>query len=382
MRQKVIGLIILLFVCVAGFWGIAGAQEFRSGNTSSVESGETIDTTLWISGRTINVAGTVNGDVFCAGQHVTVSGTVQGDLLCAAQTITVSGKVAGSIRAAAMTLTVNGNVGRNVSVLSQNFNQGPNSTIDGDVTSAGGDAVLTGTVGRDAAISASAIRLDGRIGRNVQATTGSLTLGDRAAIAGDLSYTSRSDAKIASGASVEGEVTKSTPQPKPSTGDRFGKTLRMILYTGAAALLLSLILVLLFPQAIHAITAIGLTSFWKALLVGLVAIIVVPVIAVVAMLTIIGIPLGLVVLGTWLVVQVLAGVVAAYLLGRLIWRKQRNPALIMLLGTVALVILPHIPIVGFLVWLAASLVGNGMLLLALWRSRPKANYNLDPRPGR
>jgi len=83
-KQKIIGLILLLLVSITGFLGVTTAQEFRSGNTSSVDSGETINSSLWITRRSIDIAGDVDGDVFCTGQHVTVSCTVQGDLLCAA----------------------------------------------------------------------------------------------------------------------------------------------------------------------------------------------------------------------------------------------------------------------------------------------------------
>lgn len=382
MKQKIIGLTLLLLISIAGFWGITNAQEFRSGNTSSVEPGETIDSTLWISGRTVDIAGDVNGDVFCAGQHVTVSGSIQGDLLCAAQTIVVSGEVGGNVRAAAQSLTLNGDVTRNVSVLSQNFNQGPNSTVSGDVSIAGGDAVLNGNVGRDVAMSSGAIRLNGEVGRNVQAVTSSLSLGSGAAIAGNLNYTSQSDAKIARGATVEGKITKTEPKPAKDqgAGNKLGKAIGSFLYSSAAALLITLLFTLLFPQAIHAITDNGLRSFWKALLVGLVAVVVVPVAIIIAMLTIIGIPLGVILLLGSLVTHVLAITAAAYLLGRVVWRGQRNALLIMLLGTVLLVILFLIPVLGLLVWLTASLVGTGMLLIELWHRRPKARYDLETRP--
>lgn len=380
-KQKIIGLTLLLLISIAGFWGITNAQEFRSGNTSSVESGETIDSTLWISGRTVDIAGDVNGDVFCAGQHVTVSGSIQGDLLCAAQTIVVSGEVGGNVRAAAQSLTLNGDVTRNVSVLSQNFNQGPNSTVSGDVSIAGSDAVLNGTVGRDVAVSSGAIRLNGQVGRNVQATTSSLSLGSNAAISGDLRYTSQSDARIDSDATVGGEVIKSKPEPakQQGAGDRLGATLGLFVYASAATLLITLILALLFPHAIHAATNNGLHSFWKSLLVGLAAAVAVPAAIIVAMLTIIGIPFGLVLLTAALTVRVLAITASAYLLGRIVWRNQQNVVLIMLLGTPLLVLLILIPVLGLLVWLAASLVGTGMLLIELWHRRPKARYNLESR---
>src|SRR6185369_15950868 len=108
MRNKLLGVALLAAVCAASFWGVASAQNFRTGNATTVGANETVNSTLWISGRSIDIAGTVNGDVFCGGQTVTVSGTVRGDLLCAAQTIVISGTVTGDVRSAAQTITLTG----------------------------------------------------------------------------------------------------------------------------------------------------------------------------------------------------------------------------------------------------------------------------------
>jgi len=382
MRRKILGLVVLLILFVAGFWGIAGAQSFRSGNATSVGADENIDSSLWISGRTIDIAGEVNGDVFCAGQNVTISGSVRGDVLCAAQTIVISGEVGGDVRIAAQTATLSGAVVSSVSAATQSFTQGSKSAIGDDVSVASGDASFSGTIGRDAAIGAKTINLNGQIGRNVEASTGSLSLGGQADIRGDLSYTSEKSAKFASGANVQGETSRSAPKKKESenAAQTVGTFLGPALYFLAAALLITLVLVLLFPQAFHAITAQGLKMPWKALLVGLVTAIAIPVLIVLLMLTVVGIPLALLLLFAWIILQTLAITAAAYLLGRVVWRNQRSTILTMLVGTVLFVILLLVPIIDVIVYFLAAFLGIGMTMLELNKRRPKPRYNLDPRP--
>jgi len=155
----------------------------------------------------------------------------------------------------------------------------------------------------------------------------------------------------------------------------FGLRLGFGLYVLVAGLIVTLALVLLIPQAIHAVTSQGIRSPWKALLVGLIASIVVPIIILILLFTLVGIPLALLLLVAWILVEALSGVMAAYYLGRLIWRRQRNPVLIMLLGTVLLAILYFIPIISFIAFVLATLIGIGMIVLELMRRRPAPRYN-------
>lgn len=379
MQRKILAVIAACAVLVSvGFWGAASAQGFRSGDTATVVSDETVNSTLWISGRTIDVAGEVNGDVFCAGQNVTISGTVRGDLLCAAQTIVISGMVTGDVRSIAQTATVSGTVIHNLSAAAQSYNQGSKSSVRGDLSVAANDISVNGAVGRDAALAGTSVNLGAEVGRNVKANAQNISLSRSANVKGNLDYTSQNDAQIASGAQVAGETNKTLPTDKPDKKaalSLFGFSLGFALYLLVAGLLVTLALVLLFPQAIHAVTDQGIRSFWKPLLVGLAASIALPVLVIILMLTFVGIPLALLVIAAWILVQALAGVMSAYYLGRRVWRGQRNPVLIMLLGTVVLIILYLLPIVGLIVFALAMLFGTGMILLELNRRRPAPKYN-------
>jgi cytoskeletal protein CcmA (bactofilin family) len=367
-----------VFVALSLSWGAVHAQNFRSGDSTRVGAGETVDGTLWASGRTIDVAGRVNGDVFCAGQNVTITGTVNGDVLCAAQTIVISGTVTGNVRSMAQTITLTGAVGHNLSTASQNFNQTGKSNVKGDASIGANDATVSGTVGRDAAIGSKTIFVGGQIGRNVQAATDRLELGPGAMVSGDVDYTSNDEIYVDKGAQIKGTTTQHKPQQHPTgmhASSLFGLRLGFGLYVLVAGLIVTLALVLLIPQAIHAVTSQGIRSPWKALLVGLIASIVVPIIILILLFTLVGIPLALLLLVAWILVEALSGVMAAYYLGRLIWRRQRNPVLIMLLGTVLLAILYFIPIISFIAFVLATLIGIGMIVLELMRRRPAPRYN-------
>ncbi len=357
------------------FMGVAGAHTFRSGDVATVPASETVDNSFWAAGRTIVIAGTVNGDVHCGGHGLIVSGTVKGDVVCAAQTITITGTVEGSAHLLAQTINLNGTVGRNLTAAAQTLNFDPKSTVNGDVSIAGRDANLNGTIGRDLALAVSSANLSGVVGRDIKASTEHFRLASTAKVGGNLEYTSTNNVELASGASVGGQTIKHTPKQKATHwGALIGFAGWAILYLTLALLITMLVLVALFPKAIHTTAQQAVRRPWVALLTGFIASLVIPVIIVVLLLTLVGIPLGLILLLWWLLVCALSGVVSAYFTGWLVWRRQTNPILTMLVGSLILLVLYFIPFLGILAVMAALWLGTGMIILELKSRTPSPAY--------
>jgi hypothetical protein len=109
----------------------------------------------------------------------------------------------------------------------------------------------------------------------------------------------------------------------------------------------------------------GATIGW-----GVAIAIAVPLIAVLALVTLVGIPFGIALLLAAIPVLLIAYVTSAWMVGRRVLRSRsagRWAAL--LVGWLILRVLALIPVVGGLVWLAATVVGLGALAVALWRAR-------------
>lgn len=137
---------------------------------------------------------------------------------------------------------------------------------------------------------------------------------------------------------------------------------------------LSLITVLaglLLPRRLTLVTDQLRHSPWKALLVGFVAAVTVPIVLVVLLITIIGAPLALLGALIWLLMTLATFVYASFFLGRLILRNSRPPVVMALLGGVILIIALHIPWVNILVWLAMVFFGLGAQLLDLYDHRTR-----------
>lgn len=379
---------ILLVMLTVAFIGLgwtmmAHAQgSFRTGNDVTVPEGQSLSTSLFASGKTIDIAGNVDGDVFCVGQDITVTGDISGDVICAGQTVRVAGHVNGNIRVAGQSVTIGGTTARSVTAAGQDISLEASGSVGGDASFGGQNVTLNGSIGRDLAVGATTATINGVVSRDVQASVTDLTLGNNARITGDLSYVSRHDVSRAGGAQVSGAISRSEPPAGQEGGARFGSLIggsfMFALYMFVALLVVALALILLIPQFIHDAATVAMHSPWKTLLVGFLASFIMPVIIAALMFTLIGIPLALLLLLSWVVIVCLSVPFAAYYLGSLLISKNTNsPIWMMLLGTAIILVLYMIPLVGFIVWLVATWFGLGIILLQYSRL-PRPRYATQP----
>lgn len=349
--------------------GVARAEAF----TQNVDTGKTINGSVYSAGKQVRIAGTVDGDVYCAGQQVTISGTVKGDVICAAQTITISGKVEGSVRAAGQVVTLQNTVERSASIVASQITMEKNASIGRDATFAGNTLTLDGTVKRDAVIASGDTTITGTIGRNLRFTGTTLQLQDKAMVAGALEYTSNDSATIANTAAVKGSVTHHTPKHQ----DRKMFDLGSFIIALIVMTICALVLVLVFPQQIHRVSMIAANSLGKTLLIGLLASFVVPVGLITLSLTLVGIPLAIFGLLAWILLVMLSIPVAAYYLGSMVLSKAKNAAAIMAIGSVLLVVLMYIPLVGWFASIMAYFIGTGALIRQLRQHVPSPDYHVE-----
>jgi hypothetical protein len=94
-----------------------------------------------------------------------------------------------------------------------------------------------------------------------------------------------------------------------------------------------------------------------------------PVAALAALLTLVGIPLGIVLMLALLPLYALGYVTTSYVLGRAIVADARGRVVAFLAGWGILRAIAFIPVVGAVAWLGATVFGLGLLTVALWQSR-------------
>jgi len=335
--------LLMLLVALPGWTTV-----FRHGNTVIIPAGETIRDDLVISGGTLRILGAVTGNLVAAGGTIDCDGPVGGSLLVAGGTVNLRGPVADSVYAAGGSLDVHAAVGHNL-------------------TLAGGTVVLdAGTrVKRDLALSAGHATIGAAVGHDLWGNAGTLHLTNTAHIDGNLIATS-GNPQIAAGAVVLGQRQVTQSMPARHAGKAFAGWAFWQLLSGIALFIAGAIFIATAPLLTAETEALLLSRPWASLLAGLIVLLLGLPLFVLLLVTLIGIPLAFIWIWLYGTALFLSPIFLAILVGQAIIRHPHGKLYTALLIGVALLIIARlIPVIGFLISLAAILFGLGSFVLAL-----------------
>ena len=231
----------------------------------------------------------------------------------------------------------------------------------GDVIVVDGDVTIRGNVTGDVIVVDGDVTIRGSVEGDVVTIAGQATLGRRGNVEGDIVYADKEPVRT-EGSQVGGDV------EKLNVGDA-GILGAIGLFIGItiSMFLLGLVLLLLAPRAADAIARTAKAKPLVSAGVGLLAFFLIPIIAIAAFFTIVGIPLGVVLLLLVVPLYAISYVTAAFALGRRIIKGSR--ILAFLAGLVILGLLTLIPFAGSLIGFLAVVFGLGLLLMTLLRHR-------------
>lgn len=340
-RAGRVWVVLLLVVALAGAPGVAVAES-RTGGSVVIEAGET------------------TGDVEAFAGDVVVRGTVDGDLQAFAGNVRIQGEVTGSVEAAAGNVVVAGTVGGDVSAAGGNVEVAETGAVGGDLEAGGGTVVVNGRVDGDARVGA-----------------GQIALGPTARIGGDFEYDG--ELERSDGAQVGGTVTRN---PDLAVGGPLPQIPALVFsaYFVLVNLVLGAVLLLAFPAFARDMVDRTVDRPGATGLVGLGALVFLPIGLGLLAVTIVGIPFTLVGLLVWGIGIWLGLVYGRYLLGAWLLSlvDRENRWLALLVGVLVMVVVTRVPIVGGLADLAVLVWGLGALALGLYGSYRKRQSEGGP----
>lgn len=351
------------------------AAVYISQQNYTLDADEVAEGNIYAGGTSITINGTINGDFIAAGSTLTLNGILQDDVIVAGGNVTVSGTLNDDFRAAAGTIIVTGTIEGDVNVAGGTVTIAENATINGDVTVASGQLIHEGTINGNLGLSAGEVRITGTVNKNVEGRVETLEVTSTAIIGGLLQYEGPNQATISSDASIGGETVFTQ-----KSSDRFGKYFGTIGLTIAAffanlvgTLIVALVLVTLFAAFSQKVTATANDNFWKAFLIGLLVLIVMPVLGVLLFVTLLGIPLAVMVLIIYMMLimigTIYAGILAGSYLMKLFKKEKAMRAnwQAALLGVIVLQAVMLVPFVGWLIALIFLFAGLGAFSTTLFR---------------
>ncbi|NLC53808.1 MAG: hypothetical protein GX770_07570 [Firmicutes bacterium] len=364
----------LVFIFFGGGKPVAAAWQTLTGSEIFLREDEVVTGDLWVLGNGVKIAGEVKGDLLIFADELELSGKIGGDVLGVVGRTLVSGEVAGDFRVLSAVTQIDGVVGGNLSAAGTQLVLGTQSKV-GSLLSWYTTTGLLGEISGSALAKGNNFSIEGKLGGDLQVGAKQIVVGENAVIAGDFIYPAGANPVFKPGAKIGGQqrtaVLKSAPVMAGIQGMWF-----------LGSMLLGLLWLFIFPRRWKELLSTRIS--WPRIIgFGLGSFFLLPILSVLAILTMVGLPLGIGLFLLFLFVMAF-GELPVYLLAgrwfcRLFRKKGRlHPALFFLIGGFVYTFLKLIPVVGFYLALAGRILGNGLLLTYLfWWEKPGTTMTLQ-----
>ncbi|MDF0591516.1 hypothetical protein [Candidatus Methanocrinis natronophilus] len=320
---------LLLVVSILSSAPAADALKFAGGDMVSIDSPIADD--LFVGGKVVRINAPVDS-AFIAGGEVTISGPIKGDLVVAGGVVDLSSDVGGKVVAAGGTVNLSGGVARNVVIAGGQVRILPSANIGMDAAIAGADVYHAGDVAGTLWVSAGDFEDEGTAGM------------------------------------VKFSIWERDEDPfRP---DQFITTFSLLMILGF--LLVGVSSLRLFPEVYYAVDRAVMRSPASRALLGIGLIAASMILIVISILTLVGIPLGIILLALLVAALLLADLFVSFSLGRRIgseMKRDMGDLQAFVLGYAVLSILFLIPYLGPILKLLTVSLGFGGIVSALNEGR-------------
>ncbi len=339
-------------------------QTSNNETTTEATTPEIIRDDVYTTGDSITLDKWYDGNVFVAGATVTLEGQIAGDIFVVANKFVIAENayVDGIVFAMANEIEMNG-------IIYDLYTNSAKLTIG-----------ESGFIYRDLRANANELTINGKIRRNAHLNANTLTLANNgnALIYGNLKYSSANEITVPEGA-VTGEVTFSKGLSDNPISSNIYVSYGISLIS--TLVLVAIVLLIAFKAFPNGVEKLGKINILLALLIGIVALILVPIISFLLLFTVIGAKAAIALAAAYVVMLALGYTIAAIALGRFIANvcKANNKPMEFLFVIITAAVLwglSLIPYAGFVIKVLFSVTGFGLLIMAIFT---KGTKNKEPK---
>ncbi len=386
---------ILLFSALLGTYQTSRAFRMEWGQTVIISKPLYED--LYIAGGDVTINAPVYGDVIVAGGTLNLNDTITNDLLLAGGTVNINGYVGDDIRCAGGRLHVLKNIGGDLVIAGGRIEVAKNAVIYGGLMSSGGELVIDGTIGNTVKINAGKLTFNGKALKDFESHSDkllmngtvsgptvlaarSMTIGPSAEFGDNVRYWSRKSTVDFKQSIKNGKATyDSSLRIKGKDWYYLGRTtaLGLIWYLGTAFLFL-MIIQYLFSSTLRKAGDTVARSMSKSLLWGFLFVIGMPLAILLLLVTVIGIPVGLILIFTYVGILILATVTAALVMAN--WynlKFETNWNFWQIVGSafvffILFKLISFTPFLGWLIMMGIAFIAFGSILRNIdWTRRQR-----------
>ena len=353
----------------------AGAYEFRAGdgtNLLEIAAGETLAAETLLVGNGLDVRGAALRDLW----------------LLSAMSVRFGGTADGDLRAFGRSVVLDGNARQNLLAYAAGFQLTTNGAVRGEAIILGNTVVCEGLVEGDAWIVARSVTLGGRWGGNVSIQADEIRFVPGTSIAGTLAYAARKrpviDPSVSIGSLADPE-SPLVPEASPSAAAALQNRLLLNGYLFLAAMLVGMPFVGFFPLLAGGAVRHLRGTPWRVLLAGGLTVLLVPFLIAFAFMTVVGIPLGILLGASYVLLAYLSHVVVALWIGHALLRHPGPQTFGRVLSALAtglfiLYFIAALPGAASLILLPVLVLGTGALVTSIFHRPRFAMLRPPPMP--
>ncbi len=361
---------LVLMAALAGGPQAAQGLVVRIDEDTQVAASEVIEESMLLSGDIIHVDGVIDGDLIVGAKRVTIGGTVRGSVYVLSRDLEITGTIEGSLHGLVEHTRIDGEVKGSVYQVGESVTLAPDGVVGRDLSMVAEDGIVGGRVARDVFFGGDTLELRSEVGRNVEVRWAEhVALRDAARIAGDveLGLEAEEDLERAPGAQVAGAINVT---PRDSMKDHYLDAYRDPAWWAAhgIALMTAFLFGLLLHFLMPAIFEAGLSTspeFFRSFGYGFLVIVATPIAICLLALTVVGIPVAVLALFSYVVLFYSAEIVVGAWIGRVLWPPSDESIFAFgrsfFVGLAVLTLASLVPFLGPPIMIVATLIGAGLL---------------------
>lgn len=335
-----------------------------------IASDQTRQGSTFLAGDEVRIDGTIDGDLYVAADTVTVNGSVNGDIIGFARNLMISGPVQGDVRAFAQIVRFKGPVSGSATIGSESLYLEKQATIGRDLVAGCSTANLDGLINGSIFGGMENLFLNGSVAKNVNTYVVMLDVADGASIGGNLTYISETKGYISENAHIGGyNVWKPEPVKTDTAKPSSPLSIGGFLISLAGILIIYWVAKKACPDFWDKLVQPARDRVLPATAIGLLLLIAAPILAIITMITVVGIPLGIIMLITYGILLYVSKLVASIYLADLLKVKYNlEQQWLWFAVLVALMLVMHVPYVGWIITFVVLSLGLGCGFYTLFGS--------------
>jgi cytoskeletal protein CcmA (bactofilin family) len=345
------------------------AIDFVQTNQFSVAETNALTDETWVSAQSVTIRGAVSNDFFATANDLSLNGTFNGDVWCMGDSITGAGVFRNSARMISRITQIQGTHYGSVIAAGTTVKIDRTAVLYRDLICLGENVLIEGSVSGQVRVFAQRVTLGGQFKNDLSIMADEIFVLPGTVINSDLTYTTPDELVLPSSVILGGRLNRQLQSVEPR---RLFKENPAAHYMFAlAALIAGLVFCGLFPRCTGSALHLLRESRGLCSLAGFAGLVVLPMASFFILLTLIGLPLGILILFFYFILLYLSKIIVALWIGSALLRRRefnrQKVAAPLALGLLILYTLTCITAAELIINILVMILGLGALLMALFK---------------